>query len=99
MKDDEMERARARKVLEDVISCGLDDNVQISANHAVDAMVAFAQQPKGWRLVPVVPTEAMMAIGGRIVAGLSSGRAIEPYERDAADAYSAMLDVAPTGEE
>lgn len=40
------------------------------------------------------PTEAMVIIGGRIAAGLSSGRAIQPYEDDAANIWSAMIDAA-----
>lgn len=36
-------------------------------------------------------SEGMLVTGGRIVAGLSSGRAIEPYEDDARDAFVAML--------
>jgi hypothetical protein len=42
-------------------------------------------------------SEPMKHIGGRIVANLSSGRAIEPYEDDAVNAYQAMIDTALGG--
>lgn len=38
------------------------------------------------------PTEAMTAIGGQINAGLSSGRASQPYEDDARAVWQAMVD-------
>lgn len=41
------------------------------------------------------PTPEMIEAGGRIIAHLSTGRAIEPYEDDARDAWQAMIDASP----
>lgn len=37
------------------------------------------------------PSEGMVAVGGRIDAGLSSGRASEAYEATARDVFTAMI--------
>lgn len=37
------------------------------------------------------PDEGMREVGGRVIAGLSSGRAIQPYEDDASEALQAMI--------
>lgn len=56
--------------------------------------VDFTETAQSVLLAMREPTEAMQIVGGRIVAGLSSGRAIEPYEDDAGRAWQAMIDAA-----
>lgn len=64
----------------------------------------WEQSEEDWRQVEDIvraaieamrePDSAMVQAGGRTVARLSAGRAIEPYEDDAADAWRAMIDAA-----
>lgn len=56
-----------------------DDPMRIKSVHAAD------NAPDGWKLVPVEPTEEMIAAGDQFMDGLSS----------LGDAYDAMLAAAP----
>ena len=65
---------------------------------AIAAMLAFVQQPGGWRLTPREPTEAMVKAGAK--AWIYHNGCDEPYDSEIPDIYAAMLDVAPIpGEE
>jgi hypothetical protein len=63
--------------------CGLSScEVEKATRLATRAAIAALREP----------SEAMVQIGDRIAAGLSSGRATEPYEDDAANIWQAMID-------
>lgn len=102
MKDD-AERARAIvKATPHLSACLRERGIPggctcDQAVRATLAALAFAQQPEGWVLVPVVPTQAMIDAAGGPCVNLE--RADDPsYEP--AEVWSAMLDVAPIpGEE
>ena len=66
MKDDEMERARAREVLIEALAD--DPNIEqlrsgkmtlaaVGWSTVIDAMLAFAQQPEGWRPIETAPKD------------------------------------------
>ena len=63
------------------------------------ALILTAINEAGYAVVPREPTEAMTVVGGRICADLSSGRASQPYEDDAREAYRAMIAATTTGEQ
>lgn len=101
MKDD---AERARDIDEQAMICVNDIHAlatQLATGSIMPAMfrrktfarlLAFAQQPEGWRLVPAEPTQAMKE------AAVFAVRKIGVV--CAGDVYSAMLDAAPIpGEE
>jgi hypothetical protein len=102
MPDDAIERARNA-----VIAAQLSDAVIYNRDHAFRALAfknrhlivaslnAFAQQaPKGWRLVPIVPTREMKVAGGLAFNPDTDVTVVTSFE--AGQAYTAMLDAAPS---
>lgn len=74
-------------------------SVDFASHVSVEAVIVMAKEllalrkgreiPEGWKLVPVEPTESMIAAGDQFMDGLSR----------LGDAYDAMLAAAPGGEQ
>ncbi|WP_223565511.1 hypothetical protein [Pantoea sp. OVA07A] len=74
-------------------------SVDFASHVSVEAVIVMAKEllalrkgreiPEGWKLVPVEPTEEMIAAGDQFMYGLSR----------LGDAYDAMLAAAPGGEQ
>lgn len=71
------------------------DREKLDGSTALRAMIAFAQQPEGWRLVPIVPDEAMMQAGVNNNPTSWTGDTDIGFAHDvAATVWSAMLGAA-----
>jgi len=57
------------------------NNIEVAKEEVKSVLLALRQPSKG-----------MVRIGGRIDAGLSSGRASEAYEETASEVFTAMID-------